>query len=509
MIRVTLLTASFALCATQAFAGAFIFAGESNGEDVVTHPTGYFGSGGHVEVSVCIEPKSSNAMQMVPSVQKAVSTYNALAPTTGNLKMGASNDIPSGFVDFESTLVHEIGHCVGLAHVNAATESGLSGSNRNYTKATNGANNVYDIDPGVDGIIGSDDDVRGDDDNLHWFVKATNDPFAMPVTVDSTTYSRLLSDLPPSHLFAANADRTLATALGYPDTEAVMQQGAFSDEDQRDLTPDDVATLRIGMSGLDMIQGTSDDYTFSLSYQGVKSGCGVMVAFDDDRSGFATCYTSASWVTYPHARITSAEVAFNTGYSWHYSAAVPQSPPTCPASPSGSCVTGFAKPSLLVSDRTVGKEKLTIHWKKGPAILASAFGDPTVFPGTNYAACVYDDADALVGTYSVPRAADACDKKECWRSLGPKGFRYTDKDRIVDGVRVLRLQAGSDGATKISWIAGNNVNKGHASLPTGVAVALAGSTQATVQLIRSDAADCISATLTNVAKNDGVEFNAK
>lgn len=490
-------------------AGGFIFAGESNGEDVITHPTGYYGSGGHVEVSVCIEPKTPNAVQMVPSVQNAVVTYNALAPTTGNLKFGANNDIPSGFIDLESTVVHEIGHCVGLSHVNAATESGLSGSNRNYTKATNGANNVFDIAPGVDGIIGSDDDIRGDDGNLHWFVKATNDPFAMPTTVDSTTYSRSLADLPASHLFAANADRTLATALGYPNTEAVMQQGAFSDEDQRQLTPDDVATLRLGMSGLDMLAGTSDDYTLSLSYQGIRDGCGVMIAFDDDRSGFATCYTAASWVGFPHARITSAEIAFNTGYNWHLGASSPQEAPACPVSPNGSCLTGFSKPSVLISDRTAGKEKLAVHWKKGPAMLASQFGDPTVFPGTNYSACVYDDDDVLVGAYTVPRATDVCGKKECWRDVGPKGFRFSDRDRTVDGIRVLRLQTGGAGATKVTLLGGNNAAKGHASLPTGIAAALAGSTRATVQLIGSDAPDCISATLTNVKRNDGVEFNAR
>lgn len=508
-LRIAVVLAAVLAGAAPARAGGFIFAGESNGEDVITHPIGYYGAGGHIEVSVCIEPKTPNATEMVPSIQNAVLTYNALAPTTGNLKLGANNDIPGGFIDLESTVVHEIGHCVGLSHVNAATESGLSGADRNYTRATNGANNVYDIAPGVDGIIGSDDDIRGDDVNLHWFVKATNDPFAMPATVDSTTYSRSLADLPASHLFAANADRTLATALGYPNTEAVMQQGAFSDEDQRQLTPDDVATLRLGMSGLDMLAGTPDDYTFSLSYQGIRDGCGVMIAFDDDRSGFATCFTSGSWVGPSHVRITSAEIAFHTGYNWHYSAPVPQVAPPCPATPNGSCVTGFAKPSVLISDRTAGKEKLAIHWKKGPAMLASQFGDPTVLPGTTYAACVYDDGDILVGAYTVPRATDVCGKKECWRDVGPKGFRFSDRDRTVDGIRVLRLQTGGAGATNVTLLGGNNAAKGHASLPTGVAAALAGSTRATVQLMGSDAPDCISATLTKVGRNDGVEFNAR
>src|SRR5262249_21639544 len=52
-----------------ACAGTFIFAGDANGVDVVTHPPGYGGSGGTVNVTVCIDPTSTNATSMVQSVQ--------------------------------------------------------------------------------------------------------------------------------------------------------------------------------------------------------------------------------------------------------------------------------------------------------------------------------------------------------------------------------------------------------------------------------------------------------
>ena len=41
--------------------GVYIFAGDSNGLDVVTHPKGYTGTGGPLSVSVCIDPASPNA----------------------------------------------------------------------------------------------------------------------------------------------------------------------------------------------------------------------------------------------------------------------------------------------------------------------------------------------------------------------------------------------------------------------------------------------------------------
>jgi len=303
----------------DAAAGAFIFAGEANGVDSITHPTGYFGSGSTLRVSVCVAPSSLNASQMEIPVRNAIHTWNTRAPVTGNLKLGGSNDVPPNFVDFESTVVHELGHCIGLAHSNLATESGLTGNKLNYTKSTHGNNNRFNVNDGADGVIGSSDDSRGDDVNLHWFRKSDNNPFGIASTVDSTSYSRWLSDLPSGHDFATNGDRGVSALLGVPDTEAVMQQGTFPDEAQRRLSHDDVATVLYGMSGLDEIAGTGDDYTLELTYAGRTSSCDIVLAFDNSETGFAVCQVSGFFIGgTDHLRISAASSFYNTGFNWYF-----------------------------------------------------------------------------------------------------------------------------------------------------------------------------------------------
>ena len=302
----------------QAF--SYIFAGEANGVDIITHPLGYTGTGGVIAISIGIDPTSANSADMVTPTQNVIATFNALSPTTGNLELGAANNVPFASFDFESVLLHELGHSLGLAHCNAATESGLAGNDRNYTKATDGVDNVFNVAAGVDGIIGSADDVRGDDVNLGWFQIGGNDPFTIAGTVDNTTYTRDVASLPVGDLFVANADRTVGADLGYADSEAAMQQGTFNDEAQRSLGHDDVAGILLAMAGLDETAGTADDYTLSLTYAGLTTAADIVIDFDNSQTGFAVSQSGGA-ISGSHARVTSTAIYFNTGSSWFFNTA--------------------------------------------------------------------------------------------------------------------------------------------------------------------------------------------
>jgi len=297
---------------------AYIFAGEGNGIDIVTHPIGYTGTGG-----VLTEL----------STQNVVNTINSMLGNNNNLIFGAANNIPGGSVDFESTLLHEMGHSLGLAHVNAATESGLAGADRNYTRATDGADNVFNIDDGTDNVIGSEDDVRGDDVNLNFFKTVDNDPFSIAGTIDETTYSRNTADLPTGDLFSTNPDRDVADLLfALPNTEASMQQGAFFDEDQRLFGFDDAAGLLYASAGLDEIAGNADDYTLVLCYIGLDATADIVIDFDNNQTGFAVSQSGGAFIgTSGHIRITANDIFFNTGSNWFFNTVSNSTIPAPPA----------------------------------------------------------------------------------------------------------------------------------------------------------------------------------
>lgn len=302
---------------SQVNAGAYVTAGAAQ-PDRIVHPSNYTGTGGTLTVTLCVAPGSDGIGSLDVLMQNIVNTWNTLEPTTGNVILGGGNNIPSGEVDVESTALHELGHCIGLAHPNLASESGLGEPDRNYTKALQGPNNNYDLGIGGDGVRGSPDDQRGDDINLHWFSIDDNNPFTVGSVVTPATYSIDLGDLPAGDSFAANADINVSNLFGVPNSEAAMQQGARTDEDQRQLTADDVATIRLGIAGLDETQGTADDYNLNLVYGGVANGCDV--TFQMTGNSFAFCSLSTAQIQGRHYRMNSASITLGStaAFNWFF-----------------------------------------------------------------------------------------------------------------------------------------------------------------------------------------------
>ena len=77
MSRLTVVSVVAFFCglSSSVSAGSYVFAGDPPNESLVTHPTGYFGTGGRITVSVCIDPTSSITAPLVQPVKNIVETY--------------------------------------------------------------------------------------------------------------------------------------------------------------------------------------------------------------------------------------------------------------------------------------------------------------------------------------------------------------------------------------------------------------------------------------------------
>jgi hypothetical protein len=314
-----------ALETDQLIAGTFIQS-ETLGADLVTHPQGYSGSGAALNIDVCIVTGSPNQSAIEVAVRNTVDRYNLLIPTIGNIRLAPDNELAANEVDFESVFLHELGHCIGLEHPNLGDLLMGGGPDANHTRSLPGMDLAYDLDDGADNIIGSGDDLRDDDVNLHWFFVGSNNPFDLTAEPDGSTFSRNLIDLPMADNYPANGDRTVSTIFGLPVSEAVMQQGLIVAEEQRSLSADDVATLQFARTGIDRISGNADDYSVNLNFilDGDDPDCDLFVEFDDIKTSLAACETlPLSTIDAENAQITTANIYFNSlnlsMASWYFS----------------------------------------------------------------------------------------------------------------------------------------------------------------------------------------------
>ena len=186
--------------------------------------------------------------------------------------------------------------------------------------------------------------------------------------------------------------------------------------------------------------------------------------------------------------------------------------PLCPAAPDPSCKV-FGAGSLSVDERKAGNEKLTAKLAKGPELAQAAFGDPTAAGRTTVALCLYDAGDERVAALPVDRAGEDCGSKPCWKPIGKpppegQGFSYKDAGGSANGVRSLKLRGGAAGRSQIAASLSNRAKKGESALPTGIAAALAATSEVTLQVQTSDAL-CFGATLSEVVRQESGRFKAR
>ena len=338
-------------CAPALHAGAFL-RGNTGAADRITHAKGYPAVsnpvGANYVVTVCLDPVTT-PVQAEQSVRNAVAEFNRLQGSGNNVVTGNSQ------ADFESMLMHELGHCMGLDH-NTLGPSELAtvgacdfdpmtappdcfASSQIFSTIAlpdptppivNG--DAYNTDDGIDNVRGSRDDVRSDDVNRHWFRVGVNDPFAaLPATVDQATYSISPASLPVGHLFAEvasshspcspGAAANTSALRGQGTTGAVMMPVLCINNFVRDLSRDDEATLRIARSGYNGTAGNTDDYTWTMQYAGRTTACDIPISLvPDDQTGFAQCSVG---LAIPgngsgDAVITSGNIIARASIAWFY-----------------------------------------------------------------------------------------------------------------------------------------------------------------------------------------------
>lgn len=307
-------------------AGGFVTVNQDE-PDRVAHQN-YYGGGGELSsIRVCIDNSVNPALATAaePAVRNVIATYNRFRSLADNtFASGADTSAPADQVDFETVLLHEFMHAHGLDHPNQANNPAGNGTYGYYdSRSGDGANGVLDHLGDADGIPGSGDDQRGDDMNLLWYPRGSNDPAALPAVVDTTTMARTLDYLPPGQHFAANGNTAVMAALGHPNSEAVAVQGYVQGQVGRHLHNDDLAMLLLARAGIDGIAGTADDYrstaVFAGYYNDPQGGeCSMVVRFVDEVS-FAGTIVGLTPLAPNHWRlIYPTRMRFNPAVNWYF-----------------------------------------------------------------------------------------------------------------------------------------------------------------------------------------------
>ncbi len=108
----------------------------------------------------------------------------------------------------------------------------------------------------------------------------------------------------------------------------------------------------------------------------------------------------------------------------------------------------------LVKGKREGRGVLVELWGRGEATLPGDLGDPV--HGDDYALCIYEGALASprLALRVVAPGGAMCPKGPCWRARGrpqgSRGYAYTSRTRLPDGIRTLTLTPGVHGKAALA-----------------------------------------------------------
>ena len=260
------------LFSTQVFGGVYAKSIDpAYTAPIVVHPNTYNGTGGQIEIGVCLTGSAETHIRA--DVEHAIKVWNELTPysmnCSGPCTPPQTNQTEPFFAIVYSVVLHELGHAaLGLDHVNWVDPSNV---HTPFT-ATRGATGIT---WGVDQVPGSRDDVVSPLPGaqvVHWYRLSDNNPIVIDNTViNNSTYSRNLFSFPNGDRWSASANSRVAELLGSESTQSVMISTMPVRSSYIYLTADDVNTVSFAMTGiLPEPEQPQDDYSYQLVLQ---NGC--------------------------------------------------------------------------------------------------------------------------------------------------------------------------------------------------------------------------------------------
>jgi hypothetical protein len=160
----------------------------------------------------------------------------------------------------------------------------------------------------------------------------------------------------------------------------------------------------------------------------------------------------------------------------------------CPAAPASGCFPGASGRLTIKNHQNDARDRWTWRWRDG-LVDAAAVGAPG--DQTDVAACVYDQAGALVGGAILHGAAE-------WRPVRD-GIRYVDRTSVRHGFRRVTIKYGVGRKARVE-VQARGTGIGGPSLPAVFPVR--------AQLVNLDSGTCWESVFASAKRNDPARVRA-